>query len=298
MKHPNSTAYILAAEVSDRMFLREEALSYAQKAVALTPNDHWAVFTIGHELTKIGRPQEGLVYLKKAIELDPHNPGRIWQTMAMAEFCLEHYENAVVLGERAREFNPKTTSVGGVLSIIYAKLGQQEKAEEAFELYKKGWPADHPPTIPLVMMFYNFTDPKISEVVVESMVKAGLPAKPADYYQIRMLERLQEDEIKKLLLGSTITGPGLFSGQQWWWEIELNGDFRTRGGFGDKSGSLWIEDDLLCSNIPQMTKGLKVKGAIFKNNKGLKEKNNEYLWAAIWGITPFSVEKRSSQSSN
>jgi tetratricopeptide (TPR) repeat protein len=299
MKHPNSTVYALAAEVHKMMFLLEDALLHAQKAVALSPNDHWGLHVLGLMLIFNGKPKESLVYLKKALELDPHNPGRIWQSMAIAEFCLGNYENAVDLGERAREFNPTTTSVGGVLSISYAKLGQQQKAEEAFALFKKGWSPEHPPTIPLVSMFWNFSDPKISETVVESMVKAGLPAEPSDYYQPWMLERLQEDEIKKLLLGSTIRGIGLFSGQQWWWEIDMNGGFRTKGGgFGDKTGSLWIEDDLLCSNIPQMTKGLKFKGAVFKNKKVLKEKYNEYLWAANFGLMPFSAEMRASQSSN
>jgi adenylate cyclase len=299
MKHPNSTAYIIAAEVSHRMFLLEEALSYAQKAVALAPNDHWGLHELGLMSIWNGKPQEGLAYLKKALELDPQNPGRVWQTMAIAEFCLGNYEKAVALGERALEFNPTTTSVGGVLSLPYAKLGQLQKAQEAFALYKKGWLTDIPPTIPLVMMFYNFSDPKMSEAVVESMVKAGLPLTPSDYYQIKMLERLSADEIKKLLLDSTISGIGLYSGQQWWWEIDTNGGFKTKGGgFGNNDGLLWIEDGLLCSNIPQMTKGLKVKGAVFKNKKGLKEKNNEYLWASAWWLLPFSVEQRTAQDSN
>jgi len=299
MKHPNSTAYIIAAEVYHRIFLFEAALSYAQKAVALAPNDHWGLHELGLMSIWNGKPREGLVHLKKALELDPHNPGRIWQTMAIAEFCLGNYEKAVALGERAREFNPTTTSVGGVLSLPYAMLGQLQKAQEAFALYKKGWLTDIPPTIPLVMMFYNFSDPKMSEAVVESMVKAGLPPTPSDYYQIKMLERLSEDEIKKLLLGSTISGIGLYSGQQWWWEIDTKGGFKTKGGgFGNNDGLLWIEDGLLCSNIPQMTKGLKVKGTVFKNKKGLKEKNNEYLWTSTWWLLPFSVEKRSVQSSN
>jgi len=45
-----------------------------------------------------------------------------------------------------------------------------------------------------------------------------------------------------------------------------------------------------------MTKGLKVKGAVFKNKKGLKEKNNEYLWTSTVWLLPFSVEMRASQS--
>jgi len=183
--------------------------------------------------------------------------------------------------------------------LPYAKLGQLQKAQEAFALYKKGWLSDIPPTIPLVMMFYNFSDPKMSEAVVDSMVKAGLPPTPSDYYQIQMLERLSEDEIKKLLLDSTISGIGLYSGQQWWWEIDTNGGFKTKGGgFGNNEGSLWIEDGLLCSNIPQMTKGLKFKGAVFKNKQGLKEKHNEYLWTSTLLLMPFSVEMRTSQDSN
>ncbi len=299
MKRPSSITYVLAAEVAFRLFLLEEALLHSQKAVALAPNDHWAVQELGTRLIFNGRPQDALVCLKKALELDPHNPGRIWQTMAIAEFCLGNYESAVALGEQAREFNPTTTSVGGVLCLPYAKLGQQQKAQEAFVLYKKGWPPDIPPTIPLVTMFYNFSDPKMSETVIESMVKAGLPPDPSEYYQIRTLERLSEEEIKRLLLGRTITGMGLFSGQQWWWEIDINGGFNTKGGgFGNNEGSLWTEDGLLCSNIPQLTKGLKLKGAVFKNKKGQEEKYNKYLWTAIWGIIPFSLEMRTAQSPN
>jgi tetratricopeptide (TPR) repeat protein len=297
MKRPDSTTFLIAAEVSDRMLLLEDAVSYAQKAVALSPNDHWAVFTLGHEYIKVGKLQESLVHLKKSLELDPHNPGRVWQSMAFAEFCRGNYEKAISLGERVREFNPTTTSVGGILSIAYAQTGQQQKAEEAFALYAKGWPI--PPTIPLVMMFFNITDPKISATVVEAMVKSGLKKEPSDYYQPTNLVRLKEGEIKKLILGHTMTGMSLFSRKQWAWDIDVNGGFRTRGGnFGNKDGSLWVEDNLLCANIPKMTKGLKLKGTVFKNKDGVKEKSNEYLYAAAWGLMPFSVEKQIAGTSD
>jgi len=182
IKKPNATAYAIAAEISDRMFLLKDALSYAQKAISLAPNDHWAVFIMGHELIKSGRAKDGLVYLRKALELDPHNPGRILHAMSIGEFCLGNYEKAISHGERAREFNPEMTSLGGALAISYAKLGQQQKAENAFELYKKGWPNWLPPNIPLVMMFLNLSDQNMSEAVVDSMVIAGLPEEPSDYY--------------------------------------------------------------------------------------------------------------------
>jgi TolB-like protein/class 3 adenylate cyclase len=300
MKKPNSTAYALAAEVSNRMFLIEEAFSYAQKAISLAPNDHWSVFVMGHQVITSGKAKEGLAYLRKALELDPHNPGRIWQSMSIGEFCLGNYEKSISLGERSREFNPTMTSVGAALAISYAKLGQQQKAEEAFELWKKGWPKWLPPNIPLAMMFFNFSDPDISEAVVESMVKAGLPTEPSDYYQPWMLERLTDEEIKKLLLSRTITGMSLFSGKQWYWEINGDGGFKARGGnYGNNmDGSLWIEDNLLISIIPKMTKGLKLKGAVYKNKEGSKDKYNDYLIAAIWGLMPFSIVTENVLSSN
>jgi hypothetical protein len=141
------------------------------------------------------------------------------------------------------------------------------------------------------MMFYNLDDPKVSKLVVESFVKAGLPETPSDYYKPWILERLEEEKIKNLIYGYTISGLGLFSGKQWWWEIDTNGGFKTKGGgFGEKSGSLWIEENLLCSNIPEITKGMTLKGAVFKNTEGSKEKYNEYLLAATWGLMPFSIE--------
>jgi len=146
-----------------------------KKAVALARMITGAFYELA-DVNLERQAQEGLVYLRKALELDPHNPGRVWQTMTIAEFCLGNYEKAVALGERAREFNPTTTSIGGVLSLPYAKLGQLQRAARGFRALQKGVVERHlPPTIPLVMMFYNFSDPKISEAVVESMVKAGLP---------------------------------------------------------------------------------------------------------------------------
>jgi TolB-like protein/class 3 adenylate cyclase/Flp pilus assembly protein TadD len=300
LKKPTSTAYAIAAEISDRMLLMEEAVSYAQKAISLAPNDHWAVFIMGHELIKTGKAKEGLAYLRKALELDPHNPGRILQSMSFGEFCLGNYEIAVSHGKRAYELNPAMTSVGCQLAIAYSKLGQQQKAKEAFELYKKGWPKGLQPNIPLVMVLLNYSDPNISKAVVDSLVEAGLPPEPSDYYKPWMLERLTEKDIRKLLLNHTIKGISLYSGKQWWMEIDAVGGFEGRGGsFGkNMNGSLWIEEDLLISIIPEMTKGLKVKGPVFKNKQGSNDKYNEYLWAAAWGSMAFSVVSENDQSSN
>jgi TolB-like protein/class 3 adenylate cyclase len=300
MRKPTATAYAIATEISDRMFLMEEAVSYAQKAISLAPNDHWAAYIMGYELIKTGKAKQGLAYLRKALDLDPHNPARIIQAMSFGEFCLGNYEIAVSHGERAYEFNPAMTSVGSALAMAYSKLGQQQKAKEAFELYKRGWPKGLQPNIPLVMFFFNYSDSNISKAFVDSLVEAGLPSEPSDYYKPWMLERLTEKDIKKLLLNHTITGFSLYSGKQWWMGIDAVGGFEGKGGiFGKKiNGSFWVEEDLLISIIPEITKDLKIKGPVFKNKQGSNDKYNEYLWAAAWGFMAFSVVSESDQSSN
>jgi TolB-like protein/class 3 adenylate cyclase/Flp pilus assembly protein TadD len=291
MKRPNSTAYLLAAEISERNFLLDEALSYAQKAVALTPSDPWALLVLGKMLTKHGRCEEGLLYLQKSLDHDPQNPAQVWQNQAWAESCLGNYEKAVSLGERVREFNPTTTSIGAILSISYVNIGQQQKAEEALTHYKKGWPKWLPPTIPLVMKFINVVDPQNSMTFVKSMVKAGLPAEPSDYVKPWMLERLKDAEIKELLLGNKIKGLGLYSGKQWSWNISTEGTFQTKGGnFGEETGSFTIENDFFIINLPKNTEGLDNKGPVFKNTDGSPDKSNEYIFASVWALMPFSVE--------
>ena len=149
-----------------------------------------------------------------------------------------------------------------------------------------------------MMKFMNVTDPQASKTWVESMVKAGLPAEPSDYVKPWMLERLNKEEIKNLLFGSTITGMGFYSGKQWQWDIDNGGAFKTRGGgFGDESGSMWLEKDFLIWNLPKNTEGLDNKAAVFRNREGVKETSNEYVFASVWALMPFSVEKRLAQSS-
>jgi adenylate cyclase len=299
MKRPNSTAYLLAAEISDRNFLLDEALSYAQKAVALTPSDSWALLVLGKMLTINGRYEEGFQYLQKSLDHDPQNPAQVWQYQALAESCLGNYEKAVSLGERVREFNPTTTGIGAILSISYVKIGQQQKAEEAFAHYKKGWPKWLPPTIPLVMKFFNVVDPQTSAIFVKSLVKAGLPSEPSDYVKPWTLVRLKDAEIKKLLLGKKIKGLGFYSGKQWSWNLSNEGTFQTKGGgFGEETGSFKIENDFLVVNLPKNTEGLDNKGPVFKNKDGSADKSNEYVFASVWALMPFSVEKDNATGSN
>ena len=82
--------------------------------------------------------------------------------------------------------------------------------------------------------------------------------------------------------------------------IDAVGGFEGKGGiFGKKiNGSFWVEEDLLISIIPEITKDLKIKGPVFKNKQGSNDKYNEYLWAAAWGFMAFSVVSENNQSSN
>ena len=97
----------------------------------------------------------------------------------------------------------------------------------------------------------------------------------------------------------SIKGLGFYSGKQWSWNLSNEGTFQTKGGgFGEETGSFKIENDFLVVNLPKNTEGLDNKGPVFKNKDGSADKSNEYVFASVWALMPFSVEKDNATGSN
>src|SRR5450631_442245 len=45
-------------------------------------------------LTWLGRPEEGIDWIKKAMRLNPHHPERFWSHLGRACYCAEKYAEA------------------------------------------------------------------------------------------------------------------------------------------------------------------------------------------------------------
>ncbi len=72
----------------------EMARRHQDKALRLNPNDDLIVVQQGELLTWTGKPEEGIVWIKKAMALNPYHPERYWGHLGRAHFAARQYEEA------------------------------------------------------------------------------------------------------------------------------------------------------------------------------------------------------------
>src|SRR5439155_237799 len=64
------------------------------RAVALNPNYDLVVVQQVEFLTWLGRPEEGIDWIRKAMRLNPYHPERFWSHLGRACYCAEKFAEA------------------------------------------------------------------------------------------------------------------------------------------------------------------------------------------------------------
>jgi adenylate cyclase len=72
----------------------DTAAYHQERALALNPNYDLVVVQQGELLTWLGRPEEGIDWIKKAMRLNPCHPERFWSHLGRACYCAEKYAEA------------------------------------------------------------------------------------------------------------------------------------------------------------------------------------------------------------
>jgi len=73
----------------------DKATYHQDRALALNPNDDLIVVQQGEILTWLGRADEGIDWIKKAMRLNPYHPERYWNHLGRAYFVAHRYAEAV-----------------------------------------------------------------------------------------------------------------------------------------------------------------------------------------------------------
>ncbi|MEX0815775.1 MAG: adenylate/guanylate cyclase domain-containing protein, partial [Dongiaceae bacterium] len=73
----------------------EKAMYHQERALSLNPNDDLIVVQQGEILTWLGRPEEGIDWIKKAMRLNPYHPQRFWSHLGRAYFVARRYYESV-----------------------------------------------------------------------------------------------------------------------------------------------------------------------------------------------------------
>jgi adenylate cyclase len=73
----------------------DKAMYHQERALQLNPNNDLIVVQHGEMLTWLGRPQEGIEWIRKAMRLNPYHPARYWNHLGRAQFTARLYADAV-----------------------------------------------------------------------------------------------------------------------------------------------------------------------------------------------------------
>lgn len=159
---------ILAAVNINRGDL-EAATYHQQKALSLNPNYDIVVVQQGELLTWLGRPDEGIEWIRKAMRLNPHHPERFWSHLGRAQFVARSYRESI---ESFRRISKPDQFHLAFLAASHAMLGENETAAN----YARQVPARDPQFgVEKYLGTLHYQRPEDLEHHHEALLAAGLP---------------------------------------------------------------------------------------------------------------------------
>jgi adenylate cyclase len=103
----------------------DRALYHQERALALNPNNDLIVVQQGELLTWLGRPEDGIEWIQKAMRLNPYHPERYWSHLGRAYFVAHRYAEA--LAAFARISRPDHTH-HAFMAAACAQMGDETAA--------------------------------------------------------------------------------------------------------------------------------------------------------------------------
>ncbi|MGD9537787.1 MAG: adenylate/guanylate cyclase domain-containing protein [Alphaproteobacteria bacterium] len=161
----------LLAAINLYFFRRyEQAMLHQERAYALVPNDPRVVSQQGEMLIYLGRPEEAIGWIERAMRLDPSEADRRAAYLAQAQFCARRYEEAIRTYRRVARLGAQHHAY---LAAAHAMLGRDaEAASHAAEAVR----LDPAFTIAGALAFSPFMREEDVAHLREACLKAGLPA--------------------------------------------------------------------------------------------------------------------------
>ncbi|MGB5201293.1 MAG: winged helix-turn-helix domain-containing protein [Sedimenticolaceae bacterium] len=146
------------------------AIASVSRAIEVRPSYADGYGLLAWILHFAGRPDEGLVAMRKAIALNPSNPALYHTVNAALRYEMGNLSEALRLLEQSLAMNPDQILTRIYLAAVYSALGQQEAAE---------WQADEisslAPDFTLDLSFgFPIRDPGYRERFLADLARVGL----------------------------------------------------------------------------------------------------------------------------
>jgi tetratricopeptide (TPR) repeat protein len=118
--------------ISDAYYVLKDfrgAFDNSNEALTWNSDNAMAYMNKGIALTHLGRNDEGIEYLDKALDMD-RGLARAWKYKGFALFHFGRYKEASMSYDKALEIDPNDLTVYVSRSLIFEKMGEHEKAIE------------------------------------------------------------------------------------------------------------------------------------------------------------------------
>jgi len=135
----NSFNASLNRQGENRDRLLNQAVEELKIALIIIKDDINSLVGLGTAYLQLGKNDEAVKVLQKAIEIDPKNKraltnlGLYYYNEGVTENKTEYYKKAVDLFEKVLEIDPGDVKVIQRLALAYEKIGKTDKAIEAYD---------------------------------------------------------------------------------------------------------------------------------------------------------------------
>jgi len=170
----DSDVHRILAAVSIAHSELDRASYHQQKALSLNPNSDLIVVQQGELLTWLGRPDEGVELIRKAMRLNPHHPERFWNHLGRAYFVARRYREAI---DSLRRISNPDQFHQSLLAASYAML---DDAANAAACAHAALQRDPGLTLVACLGTLHYLRPEDLEHHTEALVRAGIPAEVED----------------------------------------------------------------------------------------------------------------------
>jgi adenylate cyclase len=147
----------------------DKAMYHQERALSLNPNDDLIVVQQGEILTWLGRPEEGIDWIAKAMRLNPYHPERFWSHLGRAYLGARRYAEAV---EAFKHITVLDHLHRGALATCHAYLADDAAAHGHIREALKLQPDLRVETYLATLHYKQGSD---REHFRQGLLKAGLP---------------------------------------------------------------------------------------------------------------------------
>jgi TolB-like protein/Flp pilus assembly protein TadD len=301
LQYPTSLAHQVASDMNLNRRQHNEAISAAELATTMDPNDPNCQAQMARALIFGGSPSDAVDFVNSAMRLDPSNPARYLFLDGLAQFAMGQPHQSVTLIERALKYNPEAHVWATPLAAAYAHIGRDQEAQTACAKFKKAYGGSIMSTLRRIMYFWPFKDPEVVHRFVGGVVNAGFPGHHAAYYTASDNYRLSGKKIKNLVFDQaviTYNDPIIMGGggtlivhskegtaTYWKGPVFLDPELARF----ESEGTSLIEGDLLCYQWQELIDGHMYCGPVFINPQGTSEGRDEYLFVTDFDVILFSL---------